>query len=214
MILLVAFLQIHHSDLEHHAANDFWSSLAPSLSSFASSSSPQHSWVKMLVYRVSVPPTSPTSNKPHITTNVLQNLISIVTKSVKTKGDILACIIFKLSFAVWHDRVTCYVNICAMLSCLKIVFIQFISLIGRDFDFQRWNICCRYSKRKIKSRDGETFSINWKSKDNHPTTCPSVFFSFPRILYLRPQKNFRQVQKFKDSSLSVYIKYYMGCSKS
>ena len=157
--------------------NGFWSSLAPSLSSFAFSSSPQHSWVKMLVYRVSVPPTSPTSNKPHITTNVLQNLmISIVTKSVKTKGDILACIILKLSFAVWHDRVTCYVNICAMLSCLKIVFIQFISLIGRDFDFQRWNICCRYSKRKIKSRDGETFSINWKSKDNHPTTCPSVFF--------------------------------------
>ena len=132
----------------------------------------------MLVCRVSVPPTSPTSNKPHITTNVLQNLISIVTKSVKTKGDILACIILKLSFAVWHDRVTCYVNICAMLSCLKIVFIQFISLIGRDFDFQRWNICCRYSKRKIKSRDGETFSINWKSKDNHPTTCPSVFFHF------------------------------------
>ena len=132
---------------------------------------------------------------------------------LKTKRDILACIIFKLSFAVWHDRVTCYVNICAMLSCLKIVFIQFISLIGRDFDFQRWNICCRYSKRKIKSRDGETFSINWKSKDNHPTTFPS-FVSFPCILYLRPQKNFRQVQKFKDSSLSVYIKYYMGCSKS
>ena len=107
VILLVAFLQIHHSDLEHHAANDgFWSFLAPSLSSFASSSSPQHSWVKMLVCRVSVPPTSPTSNKPHITTNVLQNLIiSIVTKSVKTKRDILACIIFKLSFAVWYDRV-------------------------------------------------------------------------------------------------------------
>ena len=165
-----------NSPLWSRTANDFWSSLAPSFSSFASSSSPQHSWVKMLVYRVSVPPTSPTSNKPHITTNVLQNLISIVTKSVKTKGDILACIIFKLSFAVWYDRVTCYVNICAMLSCLKIVFIQFISLIGRDFDFQRWNICCRYSKRKIKSRDGETFSINWKSKDNHPTTCPSVFF--------------------------------------
>ena len=78
----------------------------------------------------------------------------------------------------WYDRPSCYVNICAMFSCLKIVFIQFISLIGRDFDFQRWNICCRYSKRKIKSRDGETFSINWKSKDNHPTTCPSVFFHF------------------------------------
>ena len=162
----------------------------------------------MLVCRVSVPPTSPTSNKPHITTNFLQNLIiSIVTKSIKTKRDILASIIFKFSFAVWHDRVNCNVNICAMLSCLKVVFIQFISLIGRDFDFQRWNICCRYSKRKIKSRDGETFSINWKSKDNHPTTCPSVF-SFPRILYLRSQKT---SDKFKDSSLSVYINYYMGC---
>ena len=95
----------------------------------------------------------------------------------------------------WYDRPTCYVNICAMLSCLKIVFIQFISLIGRDFDFQRWNICCRYSKRKIKSRDGETFSINWKSKDNHPTTCPSVFpFLAYYILDLRKLQTSLKIQ--------------------
>ena len=116
MILLVAFLQIHHSDLEPHAANDgFWSSLAPSLSSFASSSSPQHSWVKMLVCRVSVPPTSPTSNKPHITTNVLQNLVSIVTKSVKRQKEIYWHVLysnFRLLYGTIESLVIISIYLC------------------------------------------------------------------------------------------------------